>query len=130
MTITSSNPTTTRIDDLDAITATIQLYIDGSIEGDLTKLQQAFHVDARMFGDLGGVRYDVPIQTFFDLAVAEPTGGHRTKIISIDHVGDGAVVVLAEEGYSGLDYVDFFTLVRVDGEWKIANKVYSSSPTK
>lgn len=52
------------------------------------------------------------------------TGGHRTKILSIDHLGDGAVVVPAEEGYNGLDYLDFFSLVRVDGEWKVANKVF------
>jgi hypothetical protein len=27
-------------------------------------------------------------------------------------------------------FVDYFVLLKVDGEWKIANKVYSSSPTK
>jgi hypothetical protein len=124
VTTISTTSEITTIDDLDAITATIRLYIEGSIEGDVDKLQQAFHPDARMFGQLGGARYDVPIATFFDLAAAEPTGGHRTKIVSIDQVGDGAAVMLAEEGYNGLDYIDFFSLVRMDGEWKIASKVF------
>ena len=26
-------------------------------------------------------------------------------------------------------FVDYFVLLKVDGEWKIANKVYTSSPT-
>jgi hypothetical protein len=27
-------------------------------------------------------------------------------------------------------FTDYFVLLKVDGEWKIANKVYSSRPTK
>jgi hypothetical protein len=115
---------TTTIDDLDAIAAAIQLYVEGSERGDVGKLKQAFHDDARMFGQLGGTRYDVPITTFFDIAVSQPTGGHKAKIVSIDRVGDGAVVALAEEAFNGLDYLDFFSLVRIDGEWKIASKVF------
>lgn len=115
---------TARIEDLDAIAATIQLYVEGSEQGDVGKLKQAFHDDARMFGQLGDTRYDVPIATYFDIAASQPTGGHRAKIVSIDCVGDGAVVALAEEDFNGLDYLDFFSLVRIDGEWKIASKVF------
>ena len=27
-------------------------------------------------------------------------------------------------------FTDYFVLLKVDGEWKIANKVYSSRPTR
>ena len=27
-------------------------------------------------------------------------------------------------------FVDYFVLLKVDGAWKIANKVYSAAPTK
>ena len=27
-------------------------------------------------------------------------------------------------------FVDYFVLLKVDGQWKIANKVYTSAPTK
>jgi len=37
-------------------------------------LREAFHRDAQMFGDLAGTRYDVPIQTLFDMAAEGPTG--------------------------------------------------------
>jgi hypothetical protein len=38
----------TPIDDHDAIAATVQLYIDGSAQGDADKLAEAFHPDAQM----------------------------------------------------------------------------------
>jgi len=45
----------------------------GTLVG-LAKLQEAFHRDARIFGDLAGTRYDVPIQTLFDMAAKGPAG--------------------------------------------------------
>jgi hypothetical protein len=112
------------IRELEAIEATIRLYIDGATTGEIAPLKQAFHESARMFGQLGGTNYDVPIGVFFDLAAAEPTGGHRAKIASITQVGDGASVTLIEEGFNGCDYVDFFSLCKIDGEWKIVNKTF------
>ena len=60
------------IDDYDAICAVVQLCLDGEATGDVTKLEKAFHQDARMFGDLAGTRYDVPIQGLFDMAAKDP----------------------------------------------------------
>jgi hypothetical protein len=42
----------TYLQDLDDVRALLQLYIDGS-NGDVAKLKQAFHPDARMFGHIG-----------------------------------------------------------------------------
>jgi hypothetical protein len=64
----------TLIDDYDAICKVLQLCIDGESKGDSGKLKEAFHTDSRMFGALGGTRYDVPIQALFDMA----DGGLRT----------------------------------------------------
>ena len=74
--VPQSSPETVRtlIDDYDAIAAVVQLYIDGSKVGDSSKLEQASHPDARMFGRLGPERYDVPIQELFKLAASDPMG--------------------------------------------------------
>jgi hypothetical protein len=63
------------ISDYDAICRVIQLYFDGDAQGDVAKLAEAFHEDARMFGDLAGTRYDVPIQVLFDMAAEGPAEG-------------------------------------------------------
>ena len=41
---------TARIDDYDEICRVVQLYMDGVAKGDVSKLKEAFHGDARMFG--------------------------------------------------------------------------------
>ena len=115
------------VDDYDVIRDVVQLCLDGEAKGDVTKLQQAFHADARMFGSLAGTRYDGPIQDLFDMAAEGPadTGNYQSRILSIHHVGDAATVTVAEEGYWGtVSFVDFLSLCRVDGTWKIVNKTY------
>ena len=117
-----------RMDDLDGVAATVQLYIDGSAAGDASKLKEAFHEDARMFGALAGHRFDVPVATFFDMVASGPPasdGGYRARIVSIDVVGDAAVAVLAEDSYMGMDFVDIFSLSKFEGTWKIVNKTYA-----
>jgi hypothetical protein len=122
-----------RIDDLEAITKLLQLYIDGSA-GDVAKLKQAFHAEARMYGHIGEVQHAIPISGFIDM-VAGAKGSlagarYRAKIVSIDVVGDAGMAVLAEEDYLGCDFVDFFSMARIGGQWKIVNKTYAHTGGK
>src|SRR5215210_7508316 len=89
--------------DFDAICRAAQLCTEGEAKGDIGKLQQAFHADARMFGSLAGTRYDVPIAELFALAESAPadTGNYRSRVLSVQQTGDAAVAVVAEEGYWG-----------------------------
>jgi hypothetical protein len=116
------------IDDYDAICAVIQLCLDGEATGDVAKLQEAFHEDARMFGDLAGTRYDVPIHTLFDMAAESPTdtGNYQSRIFSVTQLGDVATATVAEEGCWGtVSFVDFLSLCRIEGSWKIVNKTFA-----
>jgi hypothetical protein len=119
----------TSIENYDAIAAVLQLYIDGSAKGDRSKLERAFHADARMYGALAGHRYDVPIEELFKMAAEGPMdtdGRYRTRITSVDQVGDVAVATLVEEGCWGtVSFVDYFSLARINGSWTIVNKVFA-----
>ena len=112
-----------------AITEVVQLYIDGSRDGDADKLRRAFHPDARMFGSLAGQRIDVPIDEFFALASGQPAdvdGTYEARIVSIEQVGDAATAAIEETGFWGtMSFTDFFALSRFDGEWKIVNKTFA-----
>src|SRR5215216_55994 len=66
----------TPIDDHDAIAATVQMYIDGSAQGDAAKLTDAFHPNAQMYGAVGPDRYDEPIAEYVKL-MAESRGDRR-----------------------------------------------------
>jgi putative lumazine-binding protein len=117
------------ISDHDEIVRVVQLYVEGTRRGDSGPLKEAFHGDARMFGSLAGIRYDVPITDLFELVdsgAADVDGSYQARVVSVQQVGDAAAATLVEEGtWGAVSFVDFFTLVRVDGTWKIASKTFA-----
>src|SRR5919107_1421035 len=116
------------VDDYDAIHRVLQLCTEGEARGDVAKLQEAFHADARMFGSLAGERFDVPIAELFALAESSPadTGNYRSRVLSVQQTGDAAVGVVAEEGYWGsVSFIDYFLLARMEGVWKIVCKLFA-----
>jgi len=118
----------TAISDAQKIAAVVDQYTKGCETGDGSYLKAAFHPDARMYGALGPDRHDIPVLGGMDAAVAEqPTGGHDAQILSIDVEGDAACVKLAESGFWGLDFIDYFILSRVNGNWQIVGKAFTST---
>lgn len=113
--------------DLADVRELIQRYIDGA-NGDGDLLRQAFHPDARMFGHIGPMNTYQPIADFIAFVEASPGAAgsnYRADISSIDVVGDAGVAVLVETDYLGCDFVDYFTVARIDGRWWITNKTYA-----
>ena len=115
--------------DRDEITRVVKLCIDGERNGDASKLREAFHEDARMYGNLGDQRFDGPIEELFAMSDGNPAdvdGSYRARIVSIEQVGDAAIVKVEEEGYWGsVSFTDFFSLAAIKGEWKIVNKTFA-----
>lgn len=117
----------TYLQDLDDVRALIQLYIDGS-NGDVAKLKKAFHPDAHMFGHIGAMNTYIPITGFFDMVQAQPGmagPNYKATVRNIDLTGDAGVAVLVETDYLGCDFVDYFSVARMDGRWQITNKTYA-----
>jgi hypothetical protein len=117
----------TPIDDHDAIAATVQLYIDGSAEGDAAKLAEGFHPDAQMYGAVGADRFDEPMTEYIKLVAESPAGETlRARITSIQQAGDAASATVVEEGFWGtLSFVTFFALSRIDGRWWMVAKSFA-----
>ncbi len=122
-------PATDAAVDREAITAAVQLYIDGSADGDVEKLTEAFDERAWMFGRLGEERVDMPITSMIELVAAQPmnaTGTYEAEITSIASVGDAASVTVEEQGcWGAVSFVDYFLLSRLDGTWKIVAKSFA-----
>ena len=113
----------------DTAVGAVQLYVDGVARGDAAKLEQAFTEGAWMFGSLGGQRLDMPITEMIKLIADKPAdvdGTFEANVRSVEEEGDVAVVTLEEQGFWGtLSFVDFFSVARIDGSWKIVNKVFA-----
>ncbi len=112
----------------ETIIGTVQLYIDGVATGDAAKLEQAFHPDARMYGAVDGQRFDVPIADMIKEVESQPAntdGSFRASVHVVAEEGDAAIAAVEEHGFWGaLSFVDYFSLSRIDGSWKIVNKTF------
>jgi hypothetical protein len=109
----------------EAIARAVQHYIDGAKSGSSVEMSRAFHGDATIFGYDGDRLFDGPIQRLFDWNEQNgPAANLKANIVNIDIAGTVATVRLELDNWTGTTYTDFFTLLKVDGHWKIINKVF------
>ncbi len=117
--------TQTDVSEHDAIAKSIQHYIDGAKSGSGDDMKPAFHKDATIFGYAGADLFAGPIQRLFDWSDENgPAAELQARIASIDLVDTVATARLELNNLGGYHYTDLFTLLKVDGEWKIMNKVF------
>lgn len=113
----------------DLIEKAIQHYIDGGISGHGADMKPAFHQDATIFGYIGPDLFAGPIQGLFDWNDENgPAAELQARIANIDIVGTVATARIELDNWTGHRFTDFFNLLKVDGEWKIMNKVFYLHP--
>ena len=116
-----------RLEDAASIRSVLDRYVEGS-RGDVDLLRSIFHPEARMNGYYAGhLGIGSPEPFFAEVAKMEPSapsGNYHAEIESIEVMGDVASARLVETGFLGSDFVDFFQLIRIEGEWKIISKTY------
>ena len=115
----------TNVNEYDEIAGTVQHYLDGAMSGKGDEMKPAFHEGATIYGYVGEDLLAGPIQQLFDWNDQNgPATGLKAKISSIDLVGSIATVRLELENWTGFRFTDMFTMLKVDGSWKIINKVF------
>ena len=119
----------TNMSEYDAIAKIVQRYIDGAKSGKGEDMKPVFHKDATVFGYVGTDLFAGPIQQLFDWNDENgPATGLQARIASIDLIDTVATVRLELDNWTGHRFTDLFTLLKVDGEWKIMNKVFHLHP--
>lgn len=112
-------------DDKAMIEKTVQHYINGARSGKGDDMKPAFHPDATIFGYIGSDLFAGPIQKLFDWNDENgPAKDITAKITNMDIEGTIATVRLESDNWTGYRFTDMFNLLKVDGEWKIMNKVF------
>ena len=117
------------IDDLEAVRAAVQRYVDACTRADSEALRSALHPAWRMYG-IEPAPLDeevaVPVEEYVAwVAERQPPVGYRATITQVEISSDVAMATLVEEKYYDIDYIVFFTLVRSGGTWCIVTKTYS-----
>ena len=102
----------TNVSDNDAITKTVQHYIDGAKSGKGADMKPAFHKDATVFGYIGADLFAGPIQQLFDWNDQNgPATGLQARIASIDIIDTIATVRLELENWTGNRVTDLYTML-------------------
>ena len=119
------NTVTTDEKEYDAITKIVQHYINGAKFGKSDEMSLAFHKDATIFGYIGPDLFAGPIQKLFDWNNENgPATNLQARIANINLFGTVATLRLELTNWTGFRFTDLFTLLKVDGKWKIMNKVF------
>ena len=116
---------TTNINEYEAIAKAIQPYLDGARSGKGDDMKPAFHKDATIFGYVGPDLFAGSIQNLFAWHDQNgPAAGLQARIASIDLIDTVATVRLELDNWTGHRFTDLFTMLKVDGKWKIMNKIF------
>lgn len=102
----------------------VSYYLDGGTNNDFATLKKAFHETATM-KYIGGDGYtEVNALEFFGKVMKPgPKSNRKTRVVAIDVSGHAATAKLEIE-YPTFTFVDYMTLLKIDGEWKIVSKVF------
>ena len=109
----------------EGIAATLQHYIDGAHKGDGNLMRRAFLETAHIRGSYNGKPVEWTLDAFCELI--DKGGGApdiKARVVSVDHSGTAAMARLEAENWRGTRYTDFFVLLEIANEWKIASKVF------
>lgn len=115
-----------------AVRQAVQSYLHGLKYNDVESLKKAFWPEAKLFfvkndGQLGQLTQSQWYEGFAASAGKEEKGD--LKITDVDITGNAASVKV-EEDYPGSVYIDYLSLLKFNGEWKIVNKIYTSQQKK
>jgi hypothetical protein len=108
------------------VRAAIGHYFEGHATGDPAHFRLAFLPTAHIEGNRQGKFTSWTLEEYcakFDGKPAADEAARRRTIDLVDVSGDSAIAK-ATLDHGGIVFTDYFVLLKVDGAWKIANKVY------
>lgn len=107
----------------------IQLYFDGMFESSEEKARKAFHPNAMITGYNRGELQEMDVTTFAKFVAAQqPSAKDKgetpvLETLSLDVAGETAVAIVRDL-YLGRSFIDTLSLIKVDGDWCIYNKLF------
>jgi hypothetical protein len=109
-----------------AVRGVVETYLHGLKYNDVASLRKAFAPDAKLYfvkkdGSLGQLTQEQWYKGFEASAGKEEEG--ELAVVSVDVTGNAASAKVREE-YPTSVYTDYVSLLKIDGGWKIVNKIF------
>jgi hypothetical protein len=114
------------------VRAAVNQYFKGHATGNADEMRKAFLPSAHIEGIRNGTFTSWTAQEYSSRFSGKPAADEASRKRTIDsvNVSGDAAMVRATLVHGPTTFTDYFVLLKSGGEWKIANKVYSSRPTK
>src|SRR5688572_23656634 len=115
-----------------AVRVPLENYIKGHATGDGEYMKKAFHSEGNLIFIRDG-KYTASSFTDyiagFNGKPAADEAQRKRSIEAIDIVGNAAVAKIILD-YPAAKLTDYMSLLKINGEWKIVNKIFTSEPKK
>ena len=105
----------------------LEQYIKGHQTGKADVMRAAFHSTARLQWMDNGKYTERPLEEWLSGFRGTPPpdeAQRKRRIVSVQVFGDSGVGVI-ELDYPNVLIYDYMSLLKVDGEWKIVNKIFA-----
>jgi len=116
--------------DKDAVRVPLENYIKGHATGDGQYMRQAFHTEGNLIFVREGkfaTRSFTDYISGFNGKPAADEANRKRSIESVDVAGNAAVAKIILD-YPTMRFVDYMSLLKIDGEWKIVTKIFYAEP--
>jgi hypothetical protein len=119
-------PSNTQSADEAGVRAAIEQYFKGHATADASQMRKAFLPTAHIEGIRDGKFTSWTVDTYCENFKGKPAADESTRKRSIDSIDLSGTAAMARATlvHGATTFTDYFVLLKVEGEWKIANKVY------
>lgn len=117
-------------DEKAAVRVPLENYIKGHETGDPEYMKKAFHTEGKLIFVRDGKYTTRTFAEYIGGMSGKPAADEKDRkrsIESIDVMGTAAVAKVILD-YPAVKFIDYFTLLKIDGEWKIVNKSFHAEP--
>ncbi|MCP3136290.1 nuclear transport factor 2 family protein [Pyxidicoccus xibeiensis] len=104
----------------------VELYLKGHATGTQEPFREAFHPDMKMLFNRDGVFTQWTAAEYLAKVKGQPApdeARRKRRIVSLDVTGDVGVAKVVLD-YPEALLTDYLTVMKVDGTWRIVNKVF------
>lgn len=117
--------TQAQVSDLQLIEKTINHYFDGMVNHNAKSVEKAFSPSASMKWNDEKYMEVNAVEALSEYVNANAPVKTKTSITAINIVGNAANAQLELE-YETFYFIDFMHLLKIEGEWKIVSKTYTT----
>lgn len=119
-------------DEKAAVRVPLENYIKGHETGDPEYMKKAFHTEGKLIFVRDGKYSTRTFAEYIGGMSGKPAADEKERkrsIEAIDVMGTAAVAKVILD-YPTVKFIDYFTLLKIDGEWKIVNKSFHAEPKR